>query len=139
MLYLLDANVLITANSQYYPIDQVPEFWGWIQHQAIAGHVKIPLEVMEEIKEGRREGDLLIDWILQDANNNALLFDEAVDPVLVQRVVHDGEVFSRRFGRSHHRVAANRSFIMRYDYFPDGRQLKSASTPHGSAFDGSTT
>ena len=28
MLYLLDANVLITANLTYYPLDQVPEFWG---------------------------------------------------------------------------------------------------------------
>ena len=37
MLYLLDANVLITANLSYYPLDQVPEFWGWIQHQAQSG------------------------------------------------------------------------------------------------------
>ena len=28
MLYLLDANVLITAHNLYYPIDAVPEFWG---------------------------------------------------------------------------------------------------------------
>ena len=38
MLHLLDANVLITAHNQYYPIDQVPEFWGWLQHQAASGH-----------------------------------------------------------------------------------------------------
>lgn len=89
MLYLLDANVLITANSQYYPIDQVPEFWGWIQHQAADGHVKIPLEVMEEVKAGRKD-DLLINWISQDANYDALLFQEAVDAALVQRVVTVG-------------------------------------------------
>jgi hypothetical protein len=29
MLYLLYANVLITASNSYYPIDQVPEFWAW--------------------------------------------------------------------------------------------------------------
>ena len=28
MLYLLDANVLITAHNLYYPIDSVPEFFG---------------------------------------------------------------------------------------------------------------
>jgi hypothetical protein len=89
MLYLLDANVLITANSQYYPIDQVPEFWSWLQHQAVSGFVKIPLEVMEEIKEGRRD-DPLIDWITQDDNHDALLFRESVDAVLVQRVVTEG-------------------------------------------------
>jgi hypothetical protein len=90
MLYLLDANVLITANSQYYPIDQVPEFWSWMQYQAVSGHVKIPLEVMEEIKEGRKDGDLLIDWILQDANYDALLLQEAVDAALVQRIMSTG-------------------------------------------------
>ena len=43
MLYLLDANVPITANNTYYPIEQVPEFWGWLQHQGQQGNIKIPL------------------------------------------------------------------------------------------------
>jgi hypothetical protein len=90
MLYLLDANILITANSAYYPIDQVPEFWSWLQYQGAAGNVKIPLEIMEEIEEGRKDGDLLIDWILQDVNYEALLFQEAVDAALVQNVVANG-------------------------------------------------
>jgi hypothetical protein len=90
MLYLLDANILITANSSYYPIDQVPEFWSWLQHHATLGNVKIPLEVMEEIEEGRKDGDLLIDWISQDANYDALLFPESVDAALVQHVVTNG-------------------------------------------------
>ena len=83
MLYLLDANVLITANSQYYPIDQVPEFWTWLQHQAASGFVKIPLEIMEEIKEGRRDNDPLIEWITRDDIHDVLLFQENVDAVLV--------------------------------------------------------
>jgi hypothetical protein len=90
MLYLLDANVLITASRLYYPIDQVPEFWGWLQHQAISGFVKIPLEVIEEVRSGRRDNDLLMDWISQDENAEALLLEEAVDAVLVQRVVSTG-------------------------------------------------
>ena len=90
MLYLRDANVLITANSQYYPIDQVPEFWSWLQFQAESGHVKIPLEVMEEIRAGRKDGDPLIDWILQDAVQEALLLAESVDPALVKEIVING-------------------------------------------------
>ncbi len=90
MLYLLDANVLITANSQYYPIDQVPEFWSWLQHQAASDFVKIPLEVMEEIKEGRRDNDPLIDWITRDDNHDVLVLQENVNAVLVQRVVTGG-------------------------------------------------
>jgi hypothetical protein len=38
MLYLLDANVLITAHNTYYAIDQVPEFWEWIAHQGASLH-----------------------------------------------------------------------------------------------------
>ena len=33
MLYLLDANILITAANTYYGISRVPEFWSWLQHQ----------------------------------------------------------------------------------------------------------
>jgi hypothetical protein len=90
MLYLLDANVLITANSNYYPIDQVPEFWEWLKYQATAGAVKIPLEVMEEILAGRRDNDPLLDWIANDETKAAFLLNEHVDPVLVQHVVADG-------------------------------------------------
>jgi hypothetical protein len=90
MLYLLDANVLITASRLYYPIDQVPEFWSWLLHQATSGFVKIPLEIIEEVRGGRRDNDLLMDWISQDENADALLLEEAVDAVLVQRVVATG-------------------------------------------------
>jgi hypothetical protein len=90
MLYLLDANILITANSSYYPMDQVPEFWSWLQYQGASGRVKISLEIMEEVREGRRVNDPLIDWISQDENADALLFGEIVDATLVQRVVSIG-------------------------------------------------
>jgi Domain of unknown function (DUF4411) len=89
MLYLLDANILITANSLYYPIDQVPEFWSWLQDRGASGHVKIPLEIMEEVLEGRIN-DPLIDWLSQDGNRDALSFDETVDTALVQHVVSTG-------------------------------------------------
>ncbi|VFN04490.1 MAG: protein of unknown function (DUF4411), partial [Candidatus Kentron sp. G] len=46
MLYLLDANVPITANNTYYAIDQVPEFWEWLQYQGTNGRIKMPLEMM---------------------------------------------------------------------------------------------
>jgi hypothetical protein len=61
MLYLLDANVLITASNSYYPIDQVPEFWSWLRHQAASGNVKVPLEVMEEVRVGCGDNDPLLD------------------------------------------------------------------------------
>jgi hypothetical protein len=84
MLYLLDANITITANSSYYPIDQVPEFWAWLQHQGERGNVKIPLEIMEEVRQGR-DDDPLIEWIERPEIQAALLFQEVVDAAHVRR------------------------------------------------------
>lgn len=100
MIYLLDANVLITANSNYYPLDQIPEFWSWVHHQAASDRIKIPREIMEEIKAGRKDDDPLLDWICTPEIEASLLLEEAVDVALVQRVVtigyapdlHDDEV-----------------------------------------------
>jgi hypothetical protein len=90
VLYLLDANVLITANSTYYPIDQIPEFWSWVHHQAISNRLKIPREIMEEIKAGRQDDDPLLDWICTPEIEEALLLAEVVDVGLVQHVVSTG-------------------------------------------------
>jgi Domain of unknown function (DUF4411) len=90
VLFLLDANVLITANSTYYPLDQVPEFWSWVHHQAESNRLKIPREIMEEIKAGRKDDDPLLDWICIPEIESALLLDELVDVALVQHVVSTG-------------------------------------------------
>jgi len=37
MLYLLDANVRITASNLYYPLEAVPEFWDRLAHQGAEG------------------------------------------------------------------------------------------------------
>lgn len=90
MLYLLDANILITANSTYYPIDQIPEFWSWMRYQAMSNRIKIPREIMDEIKEGRRDDDPLLDWIDSDDTEAALVLDEVVDAALVRQIVAEG-------------------------------------------------
>lgn len=92
MLYLADANVLITANNLYYPIDRVPEYWEWLTYMGSQGHVKMPFEIFQEVKEGPKdaEKDLLFAWLQEDANKKALLLDEDVDPGLVQKVIREG-------------------------------------------------
>ena len=69
MLYLVDANVLITAHNDYYPIDSVPEFWGWLEFQAEAGFIKMPVETYEEIKLGGKDAqkDMLYKWAANSA------------------------------------------------------------------------
>ena len=49
MLYLLDANVLIDANRDYYPLGRVPEFWDWLIDRATKHQTKIPVEMYEEV------------------------------------------------------------------------------------------
>jgi hypothetical protein len=84
VLYLLDANVLITAQNLYYPLDRVPEFWGWLLHVGDQHYVKIPIELYEEITDGK---DTLASWLKNDECRSALLLDEEVDVALVARVV----------------------------------------------------
>jgi hypothetical protein len=39
-LHLLDADVLIRAHEDYYPVDRVAPFWAWLLQQAVDGSVK---------------------------------------------------------------------------------------------------
>lgn len=87
MLYLLDANVLIDANRDYYPIERVPEFWEWLADAGVKGFAKIPLEVYEEIKDGN---DDLAQWAKDDRNREALLLQEEADVSLVSYVTDAG-------------------------------------------------
>ena len=86
MLYLLDANVLIDANRDYYPIDRVPEFWEWLDGLTAQGRIKIPREIYEEINEGKP--DALIQW-LRD-HQVALLLQKDSNSVFIRRVIEEG-------------------------------------------------
>ncbi|MCE3001354.1 MAG: DUF4411 family protein [Xanthomonadaceae bacterium] len=92
MIYLLDASVLITANNLYYPIDRVPEYWGWLEYLGESGKVKIPQEIFEEIRDGPddAEKDLLYGWLQDESVRNALLLAEDVDVHAVRHVVERG-------------------------------------------------
>lgn len=91
-LFLLDANVLIDAHRDYYPIDAVPEFWDWLLHHAANGAIKVPFETLDEILEGqdspRGREDLLVVWIKE--HRRLLELDEEVNPATVQEVQRTG-------------------------------------------------
>lgn len=91
-LYLLDANVLIRAHADYYPIDKVPEYWEWLVHMGQQGHIKIPAEIYDEIKEGPDDGekDLLYAWLQEDAHRDALVLPDEAQGAIVQKVVDNG-------------------------------------------------
>lgn len=86
-MYLLDANVLIDANRDYYPIARIPEFWEWLEHQGSGGAVKVPIEIYEEVKDGT---DDLAKWIKGPSVTAAIRHTADVDPILVARAVAEG-------------------------------------------------
>lgn len=87
MLYLLDANVLMDANRDYYSIARIPEYWDWLEFCGNSGKIKIPLEIYEEISRGN---DDLSDWVRLPLIKTALLLDEGVDQDAVQKVTYEG-------------------------------------------------
>ncbi len=93
MLYLLDANTLIDAKRDYYPIDRIPEFWDWLVFQGKEGNIKIPIEIYEEFKDKEdSEGnkDSLAIWAEQEEVRKALLLDEEAEQDLVARITYGG-------------------------------------------------
>lgn len=85
MLYLLDANTLIDANRDYYPIGRVDEFWAWLLDRAESGQVKLPQEVYEEVVKGT---DDLAQWVRE--HKETLLLNEAANEETVAFVVDRG-------------------------------------------------
>jgi hypothetical protein len=92
MLYLLDANVLITAERDYYAMGQVPEYWEWIVHMATEGSVKLPQEIIFEVLEGGKDKDKdpLLAWLKHGGVQDSLTLLDEVMPHEVQSVVKRG-------------------------------------------------
>lgn len=88
MLYLLDANTLIDANRDYYGINQVKEYWEWLIYLGEELRVKIPIEIYEEITDGKN--DQLSEWAKKARTKKALLFDEEVNISFVRKVTKVG-------------------------------------------------
>jgi hypothetical protein len=87
LLYLLDANVLIRADEDYYGFDQVPQFWDWLFEQCQAGTVKMPLEIWQEVAGSRTK---LGEWINDVAVKEVLILDEEADQGVLNDVLITG-------------------------------------------------
>jgi hypothetical protein len=95
LLYLLDANTLIDAKRDYYPIDRVPEFWEWLIFQGQQENIKIPIEVYEEFSDAKDKNgkkDALAEWSEQHEVKKALCFNEDAEQDLVARITYGGYV-----------------------------------------------
>jgi hypothetical protein len=90
-MYLIDANVLIRADADFYPLDRIPQFWEWLVAQGSSGNVKMPAEIHEEIANGN---DDLAGWVKETHVKEALLLREEIDPTVVQKVLEHGYQYS---------------------------------------------
>jgi hypothetical protein len=86
-LYLLDANILIRAHEDYYPLDRIPQFWTWLREHAATGIIKMPHQIYDEVA---RSSDALGDWLRRTEVKAALILAEPTDPGRVRRVVEHG-------------------------------------------------
>jgi hypothetical protein len=87
LLYLLDADTLITGDRRAYPVRRFPVFWDWLRHQGELGNVKIPLEQWEEVTSGRGE---IVDWLCTEEIRAALILAEQPDPALIADTTQSG-------------------------------------------------
>ncbi|WP_306168617.1 DUF4411 family protein [Halomonas sp. MMSF_3323] len=87
-IYLLDANIIITAHNLYYPVSKVPEFWDWLEFHAKNGSIAIPREIHEEIKGGNDAEH--VRWAKDGARKKLLILDEEFNQDLLERVINEG-------------------------------------------------
>src|SRR5690349_2673350 len=94
MAYLIDANVLIDAQRDYYAMDRVPQFWTWLLHHAEKGNVKMTQENLEEILESKDsekgKADPLVKWCDDAEVQKLLVLDDDAYTELVQDVTANG-------------------------------------------------
>ncbi len=121
LMYLLDANTLIRANADYYPIRRIPQFWDWLIDRGRAGVVKIPNEIADEITAGR---DAVSDWLKDRDARNALRLDEAADANLVRKVVELG--YAPDLTDAEMALLGRDPFLMAYGLAASGRTVKKA-------------
>lgn len=111
-LYLLDANVLIRAHEDYYPIDRIPHFWRWLRQQCEDGRIKMPQPIYGEVAPS---SDLLGQWLRDPGVRDAIVLGERINAAHVQEVIDGGyapdlnEVELEKLGQDPFLVAAARS------------------------------
>jgi Domain of unknown function (DUF4411) len=86
-LYLLDANVLIRAHEDYYPVDRIPPFWSWLIEMGEAGTIKVPRLIWDELTPPPGP---LAEWLKREDVKSALILSGAPDTAVVQRVLNEG-------------------------------------------------
>jgi Domain of unknown function (DUF4411) len=86
-LYLLDANVLIRAHEDYYPVDRIPQFWNWLLEMAEKSVIKVPRVIFDEVTPPPGP---LADWVKRKDVRDTMILNEPIARSLVTHVLVHG-------------------------------------------------
>jgi Domain of unknown function (DUF4411) len=86
-LYLLDANVLIRAHEDYYPVDRIPPFWNWLLTMADIDVIKMPRVIFDEVTPPPGP---FADWLAQRDVKDTMVLGETIPIGRVRRVLEHG-------------------------------------------------
>lgn len=87
MLYLFDADTLISSHQRYYPIKRFPQVWSWLVYHFEKTDFQIPIEIYEEIKAGNKKDKLRN---LAENNKDTFVLNEIANMELVNHVLKKG-------------------------------------------------
>ncbi len=110
-LYLLDANVLIEANADYYPPARIPQFWLWLARRAKQGIVKMPVAILDEITPNNSD-EPFTGWLSQ--NRNDLQFNELTTNAMLNHVYHEGYGFNQNSDPVQLEILQNDAVLVSY-------------------------
>lgn len=106
-MFIVDANVLITASRLYYEFGRVDEYWEWLLYQNEIHNVKVPLEVIVEVETGK---DKLSEWV--SSFKETLILNESVDKLLLEQVYQEG--YERGLSRTERTVIGADAYLISY-------------------------
>lgn len=97
-MYILDADILITAKRTYFQFKRVRQFWEWLAYQAENGNVGMPIETWVKIGDkAPNQRDDLAEWVIEHKDNLVIVdrsYDKLFAKVLEQYKWPDGREFT---------------------------------------------
>lgn len=88
--FLLDANLLIEADNDYYPFEAIPHYWNELRNWAIQGRVKMPSQVFREVRADRNRQQTFGKWLKSKDILRHLVLHHKIRSGTLHRVYREG-------------------------------------------------
>ena len=125
---MIDANVLIRAHEDYYPLERVPQYWTWLENETLVGNIKMPFEIYDEVAVSSGP---LREWICRQDIKESLILDEEVNAELLEQVLTDG--YGDNLTDSDLEKIGRDPFLVAYALAMEDRVVVTKETPRPSA------